>query len=72
MKVIIGKFTKIFVAVIGGNAVYYIFEDRLPDIFHHKLFTFDWGLLLDFWVCVFLWVILDLLSKLRFWLRARK
>ena len=72
MKVFIGKFTKIFVAVIGGNAIYYLFEDNLPDIFHHKLFTFDWGLLLDFWICVFLWVILDLLSKLRLRLRTKR
>jgi uncharacterized membrane protein len=65
MKFSFGKFIKIVLAVIGGNALYYSFEDRLPDIFHHKIFSWDWGLLLDFWLCVFLWVILDFLSRFR-------
>ncbi len=65
MKFSIGKFTKIFVAVIGGNAIYYVFEDNLPAVFHHRIFSFDWGLLLDFWICVFLWMILDLIGRLR-------
>jgi len=65
MKFNFRKFTKIVLAVIGGNALYYSLEDRLPDIFHHKIFSWDWGLLLDFWLCVFLWVILDFLARFR-------
>jgi hypothetical protein len=65
MKFNFGKFTKIVLAVIGGNALYYSFEDHLPDIFHHKIFSWDWGLLLDFWFCVFLWAILDFLARFR-------
>ena len=70
MRIAIGKFTKILVAVLGGNALYYFFEDRLPAIFRHKIFAMDWGLFLDFWICVLLWLILDLAGRLR--LRYKK
>ncbi len=66
MKLILGKFTKIFIAVIGGNAIYYSFEDHLPPVFHHHIFAMDWGLVLDFWICVFLWVILTSVTRLKF------
>ncbi|MDD5543771.1 MAG: hypothetical protein PHX83_11410 [Acidobacteriia bacterium] len=64
MRVLIGKFTKIFVAVIGGNALYYIFEDNLPAVFRHRIFALDWGLLLDLWICILCWLLLDFSSKL--------
>jgi len=70
MKIFIGKFTKIFVAVIGGNAIYYLFEENLPAVFHHRVFAMDWGLLLDLWICILCWLTLDLASKLV--LRRRK
>lgn len=64
MRVFIGRFTKIFVAVIGGNALYYVFEDNLPAVFRHRIFALDWGLLLDLWICILCWLILDFCSKL--------
>lgn len=65
IKIFFSKFTKILLAVLGGNALYYFLEDHLPGVFHHKIFALDWGLLLDFGLCVLLWMTLDLLNKLR-------
>jgi hypothetical protein len=41
-------------AVILGNAAYFL----LGPAFHlprHQPFRFDWGLIVDFWLCVVAW-----------------
>ena len=52
-------------AVIAGNAIYFlIVEPRLPERLRHQLFHLDFGLLIDFTLC------LALLALIR-WLRNR-
>jgi len=41
-----------FLAVLLGNIIYFGFAPQLPERFQHQLFRPDFGLLLDFLVCV--------------------
>jgi hypothetical protein len=41
------------VAILLGNTIYYLsLQPHLPEVFQHKGFMTDWGLLVDFAVCV--------------------
>ena len=39
-------------AVLLGNAAYYVLMPSLPPAARHKLFQLDLGLVVDFWFCV--------------------
>jgi hypothetical protein len=39
------------VAVLAGNAIYFLLMPHLPAVARHRLFKEDWGLLLDFAIC---------------------
>jgi len=39
------------VAVLAGNAIYFLFMPHLPKVARHALFKEDWGLLVDFIIC---------------------
>lgn len=39
-------------AVILGNAVYFVLAPSLPPAARHQPFRFDVGMVLDFWFCV--------------------
>jgi hypothetical protein len=41
-----------FFAVLVGNIIYFAFAPQLPERFQHQLFRPDFGLLLDFLVCL--------------------
>jgi hypothetical protein len=45
------NFLDSLVAVLAGNAIYYLLMPHLPDVVRHGLFKEDWGLLLDFVIC---------------------
>ena len=47
-----GNFWRSLIAVIAGNAIYFGVERYLPPRAHHQPFQIDWGLAVDFWVCV--------------------
>ena len=46
------NFLQSLLAVLLGNAVYYILMPSLPPAARHKLFQPDLGLLVDFWFCL--------------------
>lgn len=55
------RYWKIACAVIGGNLLYYgVLERLLPPGARHRLYRFDWGLVVDFWVCLALYGVLEL------------
>jgi hypothetical protein len=54
---------KSLIAVVGGNLVYLYAKKWLPEPLRHQPFHLDWGILADFWTCVALWGLLDLLHK---------
>jgi hypothetical protein len=39
-------------AVLAGNAIYFSVERLLPPRAQHQLYQIDWGLAVDFWVCL--------------------
>lgn len=46
------NFVQSLLAVLLGNAAYYVLMPSLPLAARHKLFQIDLGLLVDFWFCV--------------------
>jgi hypothetical protein len=40
------------VAVIAGNIIYFALERFLPIKAQHQPYQIDWGLAVDFWICV--------------------
>jgi hypothetical protein len=45
------NFLDALVAVLAGNAIYYLLMPHLPAAARHALFKEDWGLLVDFAIC---------------------
>ena len=39
-------------AVLLGNALYYAAWRHLPPKAQHQLYQIDWGLAIDFWICL--------------------
>jgi hypothetical protein len=46
------NFVQSLLAVLLGNAAYYVLMPSLPLAARHKLFQIDLGFLVDFWFCV--------------------
>lgn len=58
------RYWKVASAVIGGNLLYFgVLERILPPGARHRLYRFDWGLVVDFWVCLALYGILEMFSR---------
>jgi hypothetical protein len=45
------NFLDALLAVLSGNALYYLLMPHLPAVARHGLFKEDWGLLVDFAIC---------------------
>ncbi len=45
------NFLDALVAVLAGNAIYFLLMPHLPAVARHALFKEDWGLLVDFAIC---------------------
>jgi hypothetical protein len=54
-------------AVVLGNAAYFSLDRYLPAAGRHVPYRIDWGLAIDFWVCL---VFYGLLAQLK-WFRRR-
>jgi hypothetical protein len=46
------SFWQSLIAVLAGNAIYYGIYRYLPPRGQHQLYRVDWGLAVDFWICV--------------------
>lgn len=46
------NFLQALVAVLAGNATYFLVMPYLPAGARHTVFQFDWGLVVDFWFCL--------------------
>ncbi len=40
------------IAIVIGNAIYFWIMPHLPPRAQHQPFQIDWGLAVDFWICV--------------------
>ena len=56
-KTTMKNFLDALAAVLAGNAIYYLLMPHLPAVARHRLFTEDWGLLLDFAICTVIFVV---------------
>jgi hypothetical protein len=50
------NFLDALVAVLAGNAIYFLLMPHLPRGMRHSLFKEDWGLLVDFAICTIIFV----------------
>ena len=52
IKIFNRTFWQSLIAVLVGNAIYYGVERYLPPRGRHQPYQIDWGLAVDFWICV--------------------
>jgi hypothetical protein len=62
-------FVQSLLAVLLGNAVYFLLMPSLPPAARHRLFQLDLGLLVDFWFCV---VAFGLMKTAQWWRHRRR
>lgn len=46
------KVWRSLIAVVAGNAIYFSVQRHLPPRAQHEPFRIDWGLAVDFWICL--------------------
>ncbi len=51
-----GNFLDALVAVMAGNAVYFLLMPFFPATIRHAMFKEDWGLAIDFVICTVIFV----------------
>lgn len=62
--IVLANFLKSLAAVVIGNLIYFfLLMPLLPPAGHHQIFRADWGLVIDFWVCVAVYGALELLLR---------
>ena len=66
---VIANFVQSLLAVLLGNAAYYVLMPSLPPAARHKLFQVDLGLVVDFWFCV---VAFGLIRTAQWWRHRRE
>jgi hypothetical protein len=59
------NFWHALVAVLAGNAGYFLVEKYLPSGARHVLFKFDLGVVVDFWFCLVAFGIVKTVAKWR-------
>jgi hypothetical protein len=57
------RFWHSFFAVVIGNAIYFALLPHLPPRAQHKPMAIDWGLAVDFWLCLLLYGLIELGKK---------
>ncbi len=60
------RLLKQLIAIVVGNAIYFfILMPYLPPKARHQPDRLDLGLLVDFWVCVVVYGLMELLARMR-------
>lgn len=54
-----------FIAVVAGNAVYFLLMPHLPPAARHDPAHFDLGVLVDFWFCLVFLGAIKTLAKVK-------
>jgi hypothetical protein len=57
------NFLEALVAVLAGNAIYYLLMPHLPSVARHRLFREDWGLLVDFLICTAIFAVVKYMRR---------
>jgi hypothetical protein len=59
-----GKYLRMLIAILLGNAIYFGSFPVLPEGLKHAPYKMDAGLLFDFLICVFLYLMINALTAL--------
>ena len=59
------NFIQSLIAVLAGNAVYFLVMRYLPPAARHTPMRMDWGLLVDFWFCLVILGLIKTLARMR-------
>jgi len=60
------RLLKQFAAVLIGSLLYFfVLSPHLPPAARHTPYELDWGLLVDLWVCLVLYGLIELALRLR-------
>ena len=59
------NFWQSLLAVVLGNIVYLVIMPYLPRLGRHTTFRFDLGLVVDFWICLVIYGLLELFKRWR-------
>jgi len=59
------NFLHALVAVLAGNAAYFLLERYLPTRAHHVPFKIDLGMVVDFWFCLVVFGIIKTIAGRR-------
>jgi len=54
---VFGNLLDALLAVVAGNAIYFLLMPHLPRAMQHSLFREDWGLVVDFGICAIILII---------------
>jgi hypothetical protein len=58
-----GNFWRSLIAVLAGNAIYFSVEQHLPPRARHEPYAIDWGLAVDFWMCLVMYGLVGLFHR---------
>ncbi len=59
------NFWQSLIAVLVGNAIYFLLMPKMPRLAQHTTFRFDLGLVVDFWICLVIYGLLELFKRRR-------
>ncbi len=59
------RWIKFLIAILLGNALYFYLLPSLPPAARHKPFKVDLGTLVDLWLCLFMYGLIELGGFLR-------
>jgi len=63
---VLRRLLKQTIAVVGGNLLYFfLLMPHLPPAGRHRPDRFDLGLIVDFWVCVVLYGLIEMADRKR-------
>ena len=65
MKPLTAKWLKYLAAILVGNGLYFAVNRYLPEPAKHHAFRFDLGTLVDFWLCLVVYGLMELGTFLR-------
>jgi hypothetical protein len=57
------NFLEALLAVLAGNAVYFLLMPHLPPAARHAWLKEDWGLVVDFGICTIIFVIVKVIVR---------
>ena len=60
MKPVTVKWVKYLIAIVLGNCLYFALNPYLPEATRHHTYKLDLGTLVDFWLCLVVFGLLEL------------